>query len=172
VIHPHYTSRLRRAHSTRNVLTRYYLQCQKCKAPDTKVIDSRVTENGRVIRRRRECEKCGSRFTTFERIAMGNLMVKKKDGTFEIYNRIKLEQGIWIACGKRPVTKDQVDEMINDLEEKWGTNKKTVTSQTIGNDIANGLKKLDHIAYIRFASVYRSFKDVDEFKEELNKLLQ
>jgi len=99
-------------------------------------------------------------------------MVKKKDGTYEIYSRDKLERGIWVACGKRPVTKDQIDEMVNELEDKWSSNKKTVASQTIGNDLAEALKKLDHIAYIRFASVYRSFKDVDEFKEELNKLLK
>jgi len=103
---------------------------------------------------------------------MGNLMVKKKDGTYEICSRNKLEQGIWIACGKRPVTKEQIDKMVNDLEDKWAANKKTVASQTIGNDVIEALKKLDHIAYIRFASVYRSFKDVDEFKEELNKLLK
>ena len=148
------------------------MHCPKCKATDTKVIESRVTESGRVIRRRRECEKCESRFTTFERPAMGNLMVKKKDGTYEIYSREKLEQGIWIACGKRPVTKEQIDDVVNDLEEKWGSNKKEVASKTIGNDVTEALKKLDHIAYIRFASVYRSFKDVDEFKEELNKLLK
>ena len=146
--------------------------CTKCKAEDTKVIDSRDTEQGKVIRRRRECEKCGWRFTTFERGEMSSLMVKKKDGTFEPYNRTKLEQGVWIACGKRPVTQIQIDEMITSLEEKWGTNKKTVSSQTIGNDLSDALKKLDHIAYIRFSSVYKSFKDVDEFKEELNKLLK
>jgi len=146
--------------------------CSKCKAPDTKVIDSRDSEQGKVIRRRRECEKCGWRFTTFERAEVGSLMVKKKDGTFEPYNRTKLEQGIWIACGKRPVTQVQIDEMISSLEEKWSTNKKMVSSQTIGNDLMDALKKLDHIAYIRFASVYRSFKDVDEFKKELNKLLK
>ena len=148
------------------------MQCPKCKAEDTKVIDSRVTEQGRVIRRRRECEKCGRRFTTFERAEMSGLTVKKKDGTFEPYNRTKLENGIFIACGKRPVTKTQIDDMINELEEKWAANKKMVASQTIGNDVTDALKKLDHIAYIRFASVYKSFKDVDEFKEELNKLLK
>ena len=146
--------------------------CTKCKTEDTKVIDSRDTEQGKVIRRRRECEKCGWRFTTFERGEMSSLMVKKKDGTFEPYNRTKLEQGLWVACGKRPVTQIQIDELITSLEEKWGTNKKTVSSQTIGDDVTNALKKLDHIAYIRFASVYKSFKDVDEFKEELNKLLK
>jgi transcriptional repressor NrdR len=146
--------------------------CPKCKAPDTKVLDSRDSEQGKAIRRRRECEKCNWRFTTFERAEVGSLMVKKKDGTFEPYNRTKLEQGIWIACGKRPVTQVQIDEMISSLEEKWSTNKKMVSSQTIGNDVMDALKKLDHIAYIRFASVYRSFKDVDEFKKELNKLLK
>lgn len=134
--------------------------------------DSRLTEQGKVIRRRRECEKCGRRFTTFERTEMSSLMVKKKDGTFEPYSRTKLENGVWIACGKRPVTKIQIDKMINKLEEKWGANKKEVSSTTIGNDLMDALKKLDHIAYIRFASVYRSFKDVDEFKEELGKLLK
>lgn len=148
------------------------MRCLKCKDTETKVVDSRVSENGRAIRRRRECEKCNQRFTTFERVAMGNLMVKKKDGTFEIYSREKLEQGIWVACGKRPVTKDQIDEMINELEEKWSTNKKQVSSQTIGNDVSNALKKLDDIAYIRFSSVYRNFKDVEEFKKELGKLLK
>lgn len=146
--------------------------CTKCKTEDTKVIDSRDTEQGKVIRRRRECEKCGWRFTTFERGEMSSLMVKKKDGTYEPYNRTKLEQGLWVACGKRPVTQIQIDELITSLEEKWGTNKKTVSSQTIGDDVTNALRKLDHIAYIRFASVYKSFKDVDEFKEELNKLLK
>jgi len=122
--------------------------------------------------RRRECEKCGRRFTTFERSEMSNLMVKKKDGSFEPYTRAKLENGIWIACGKRPVTKIQIDNLITRLEEKWGANKKEIASQTIGNDIMTSLKELDDIAYIRFASVYRSFKDVDEFKEELGKLLK
>ena len=148
------------------------MQCPKCKNQETKVTDSRIAEQGKVIRRRRECEKCGRRFTTFERQEIGNLMVTKKDGTFEPYSRTKLENGIWIACGKRPVTQLQIDKMINKLEEKWSANKKGISSQTIGNDVMDALKKLDRIAYIRFASVYRSFKDVDEFKKELNKLLK
>lgn len=146
--------------------------CPKCKNLESKVIDSRLAEQGKVIRRRRECTKCERRFTTFERTEMSNLLVKKKDGTFEPYNREKLENGIWAACGKRPVTKIQIDEMINHLEEKWGSNKKGVASQTIGKDVMTAMKKIDDIAYIRFASVYRSFKDVDEFKEELAKLLK
>lgn len=148
------------------------MNCPKCKNQETKVIDSRLAEQGKVIRRRRECEKCERRFTTFERIEMSNLMVKKKDGTFEPYSRTKLENGIWNACGKLPVTQIQIDKMINKLEEKWGANKKEISSQKIGNDVMDGLRKIDHIAYIRFASVYRSFKDVDEFKEELAKLLK
>lgn len=148
------------------------MQCPKCKNIETKVLDSRLTEQGKVIRRRRECEKCGRRFTTFERSEIGNLMVKKKDETTEPYSRAKLENGVMIACGKRPVTQVQIDKMINKLEEKWGANKKGISSTTIGNDVMDALKKLDHIAYIRFASVYRSFKDVDEFKEELGKLLK
>ncbi len=148
------------------------MKCPKCKNLETKVVDSRLADNGKAIRRRRECEKCSRRFTTFERLEMSNLMVKKKDGTFEPYSRTKLENGIWIACGKRPVTKEQIDKMVNKLESKWSANKKEVSSVTIGNDLIDALKKLDHIAYIRFASVYRSFKDVDEFKEELTKLLK
>lgn len=148
------------------------MQCPKCKNAETKVIDSRISEQGKVIRRRRECEKCGRRFTTFERQEMANLIVMKKDGTYEPYSRSKLENGIWTACGKRPVTQIDIDKMINSLEEKWTVNKKWVSSQKIGKDVMDKLKKLDHIAYIRFASVYRSFKDVDEFKEELVKLLK
>jgi len=148
------------------------MQCPKCKNSDSKVIDSRISEQGKAIRRRRECEKCGRRFTTFERAEMASLMVKKKDGGFEPYNRNKLESGIWNACGKRPVSQVDIDDMVSELEEKWSINKKTISSQTIGEDVMTALKKLDHIAYIRFASVYRSFKDVEEFKEELGKLLK
>ncbi len=148
------------------------MKCTKCKKSDTNVIDSRLAEQGKAIRRRRECPRCESRFTTFERMEMGNLLVQKKDGSFEPYSHEKLERGIWIACGKRPVSQEQVDKSISQLEEKWRTNKKAISSQTIGEDVMKTLKKLDHIAYIRFASVYRSFKDVDEFKEELGKLLK
>jgi len=148
------------------------MNCPKCKTQDTRVIDSRLAEQGKIIRRRRECEKCKNRFTTFERYEISTLIVKKKDGSHEPYNRSKLESGVWNACGKRPVTQMDIDDLINNLEEKWRMNKKTITSQKIGNDLMESLKKLDHVAYIRFASVYRSFKDVDEFKDELNKLLK
>ncbi len=146
--------------------------CPRCKKPDTAVIDSRLTEEGRAIRRRRECEKCSHRFTTFERQEMSNLIVQKRDGTSEPYSRSKIERGVWLACTKRPITQDQIDKLLSKLEEKWAANKKEVSTTTIGNDVMKELRKLDHVAYIRFASVHREFKDVEEFKDELGKLFK
>jgi transcriptional repressor NrdR len=146
------------------------MHCPHCKHEDTSVIDSRLTEEGRSVRRRRECPKCTHRFTTFERQELSSLIVVKRDGTREPYSRSKLERGIWLACTKRPVTEDQINDLLNKLEEKWGTNKKEVGSGTIGMDLMKELKKLDQVAYIRFASVHREFKDVEEFKEEVGKL--
>lgn len=136
------------------------------------MIDSRLTEEGRAIRRRRECEKCSHRFTTFERQEMSNLIVVKRDGTSEPYSRTKIERGVWLACTKRPITQDQIDKLLSTLEEKWAANKKEVSSTTIGTDVMKELKKIDHVAYIRFASVHREFKDVEEFKDELGKLFK
>jgi transcriptional repressor NrdR len=146
------------------------MHCPHCKHEDTSVIDSRLTEEGRSVRRRRECPKCTHRFTTFERQELSSLIVVKRDGTREPYSRSKLERGIWLACTKRPVTEEQINDLLNKLEEKWGTNKKEVGSGTIGMDLMKELKKLDQVAYIRFASVHREFKDVEEFKEEVGKL--
>ncbi len=145
------------------------MHCLRCKHEDTAVIDSRLTEDGRAIRRRRECGKCEHRFTTFERQELASLIVIKRDGTREPYSRTKLERGIWIACTKRPVTQKSIDKMLSDLEEKWGKNKEEVESATIGKDVMLALSKLDKVAYIRFASVHREFKDVEEFKKELGK---
>ena len=103
---------------------------------------------------------------------MSNLMVKKKDGTFEPYSRTKLENGIWIACGKRPVTKEQIDKVVNKLEAKWSANKKEVSSITIGNDLIDALKKLDHIAYIRYAIVYLQLDDLVSVRAEIDRLLE
>lgn len=147
------------------------MHCPRCKSADTSVIDSRIAEDGRAVRRRRECTKCSHRFTSFERQELSSLIVIKRDGTREPYSRTKLERGIWLSCTKRPVTQDQVDQMLNKLEEKWGANKKEVASSTVGQDVMNALKKIDQVAYIRFASVHREFKDVEEFKEAMNKLL-
>ena len=122
------------------------------------------------MRRRRECTKCSHRFTTYERQELSSLIVVKRDGTREPYSRSKLERGIWVACTKRPISKEKIDNLLSKLEEKWGANKKEVASSTIGMDVMRSLKKIDKVAYIRFASVHREFKDVEEFKEELGKL--
>jgi transcriptional repressor NrdR len=146
--------------------------CPKCKSEDTAVIDSRLSDEGRSVRRRRECPKCHYRFTTFERQEMTSLIVVKRDGTREPYARQKLERGIWIACAKRPVTQEQVDKLLTSLEEEWAAQGGEVKSSQIGDDVMRALKKLDQVAYIRFASVHREFQDVEEFKEELGKLFE
>jgi transcriptional repressor NrdR len=148
------------------------MHCPHCKSEDTSVIDSRLAEEGRTVRRRRECPKCAHRFTTFERQELTSLIVMKRDGTREPYSRAKIERGIWIACTKRPITQEQIDALLSKLEEKWSSNKKEVESGTIGTDVMKELKKMDQVAYIRFASVHREFKDVEEFKEELGRLFK
>jgi len=100
------------------------------------------------------------------------LIVVKRDGTREPYSRSKLERGVWLACTKRPISQDKINRTLNQLEEKWAANKKEVTSATIGQDVMKALKRLDQVAYIRFASIHREFKDVDEFKQELGKLFK
>lgn len=147
------------------------MKCPSCGFESTKVVDSRVSDGGISIRRRRECEKCEFRFTTFERLQTMHLMVKKKDGTTEAYDREKLEKGILIACGKRPISIDQLREKLTTLEEQWGK-EKVVASSQLGADVVETLKSIDEIAYIRFASVYKPFKDVETFKKELVKILE
>ncbi len=145
--------------------------CPKCHHSDTKVIDSRPEREGRAIRRRRECDKCGFRFSTTERISTGNLLVKKSSGITEKYSSEKLAQSISVACGKRPISKDQIKEVVRELSEDWA-GQPEITSKEIGLRVMEALKKLDQIAYIRFASVYRKFKDVDEFKQEISGLFE
>lgn len=145
------------------------MQCPVCKSPDTAVIDSRVSEEGKAVRRRRECPKCEYRFTTFERQET-SLIVIKRDGTREPYDRTKIERGVWLACTKRPVTQDQVEKMLSKLEEKWVSTGPEVPSSQLGEDLMKELKKLDQVAYIRYASIHREFTDVEEFKEEITKL--
>ena len=144
--------------------------CSKCSDNNTKVLDSRETDGHKAVRRRRECEKCGFRFTTFERIESTSFLVVKKDGTRESYDREKVEKGMWKACEKRKVTQDQVKKAINQLEERWAKMGKEVPSKAIGEGIMDVLRDIDDVAYIRFASVYRQFKDIDSFKKELQKL--
>lgn len=147
------------------------MKCPKCQHSDTKVVDSRDTNDNKETRRRRECEKCGHRFTTFERVETANFVVIKKEGVREGYDREKAVRGIWKACEKRPVTQDQISEMVSKLEEKWSAMGKEVPVKQLGEDIMDALRELDEVSYIRFASVYRQFKDVESFKKELTKLL-
>ena len=141
--------------------------CPRCKSQNIKVLESRDTDWGLSIRRRRECDACKNRFTTFEKIETSNFVVIKKDNTREPYDRSKLEKGVWISCWKRPVTEEVISNMINELERGWSNEGKEIKSSQLGKDIVEKLKNIDEIAYIRFASVYRNFKDVEDFKEEL-----
>jgi len=144
--------------------------CPKCKSNGTRVLDSRETDGNRAVRRRRECEDCKHRFTTFERTDVSKFLIVKKDGSRENYDREKLEKGIWIACEKRKITEEQISKILNELEEKWANSGKEVSSKVVGEDLMEALKGLDEVAYIRFASVYRQFKDIDSFKKELQNL--
>jgi len=146
--------------------------CPKCRNKSTRVVDSRDAHEGRSIRRRRECEACSQRFTTFERIETANFIVVKRDGARESYDRSKVERGIWRACEKRPVTEEQIRSILNKLEEVWSTSGKEVKANIIGRDVMHSLKAIDDVAYIRFASVYRQFKDVESFVDELQKMLK
>lgn len=150
-------------HTSLSVITKH-MRCPKCKNAESKVLDSRMTEDGNSIRRRRECEKCNYRFTTFERLENTDLIVMKRDGTREPYSRQKLENGVWRACTKRPVAQSDIDKMIQDLESKWVQDKE-ISSDTIGTDVMNSLREIDEIAYIRFASVYEDFEDINQFKK-------
>ena len=149
-----------------------FVICPQCKNTNIKVLESRDTEDGLVIRRRRECDSCKYRFTTFERIESMNFLVIKKNKTREPYNRNKLIQGIWIACSKRPVKQNQIDTLISQLEQKWMGMGQEIATSIIGQDVMKALKKLDEIAYIRFSSVYKNFKDIETFREELVEFLK
>ena len=145
------------------------MECPYCNSPDLKVTDKRASPEG--IRRRRECMKCGKRFTTYEKIERKNLYVIKKDGRRERFDREKMSNGIYRAFEKRPVSKEEIDKMINEIEEQLGRRgKKEVKSSAIGELVMKKIKKLDNVAYIRFASVYRDFQDIKDFKRELRGL--
>ena len=149
------------------------MKCPFCGCIDTKVIDSRPSEDYQEIRRRRQCTECGKRFTTFEKAESFPLIVVKKDNTREPYDRAKLEAGILRACHKRPVSIQQISELIDQVEnELYGEGEREVSSTLIGEHVMDKLKDLEEVAYIRFASVYREFTDVKAFTEELKKLLK
>ncbi|MBR3302059.1 MAG: transcriptional repressor NrdR [Firmicutes bacterium] len=148
------------------------MRCPYCSAADSKVIDSRPTEDGRAIRRRRECIQCGKRFTTYEKVEEMLFMVVKRDGSRESFDRNKILNGIIRACQKRPVSMEQMEAIVDDIERSLNNNmEKEVSSSVIGEEVMNHLKDLDEVAYVRFASVYRQFKDVSTFIAEIEKLL-
>ncbi|MCQ2544866.1 MAG: transcriptional regulator NrdR [Clostridia bacterium] len=148
------------------------MRCPYCENEDSKVIDSRHTEDGKAIRRRRECEQCGRRFTTYEKVEEMILMVIKKDGSRQAFDRNKLLNGIIRACEKRPVSIADMEKIVDDIER--GLNnmmEKEIDSNFIGELVMERLKDLDEVAYVRFASVYRQFTDVNTFVQEVERLL-
>ena len=148
------------------------MKCPYCGCEDSKVIDSRPTDEGERIRRRRECTKCGKRFTTYEIIETVPLIVVKKDGTRESFDRVKLFNGLLRACEKRPVPVEVIEKAVTDIESSLQNSlEKEVTSGKIGELAMEKLKDIDEVAYVRFASVYRQFKDVSTFVDEVTKLL-
>ena len=146
------------------------MKCPFCGNSDGRVIDSRPVEGSSVVRRRRECLACKKRFTTFERIESMPLMVIKKDKRLEVFDRDKLQEGILRACQKRPISLDIVEKIVSEIEEELQDYIMEVPSKVIGEVVLKKLRKLDEVAYVRFASVYRQFSDIDTFLKELKKL--
>ena len=148
------------------------MKCPYCEYFESKVVDSRPTDEGQAIRRRRECIKCNKRFTTYEKIEEIPIIVVKKDGNRQAFDRNKVLNGIIKSCEKRPVTMNEIETIVVDIEKILSNSlEKEVTSVEIGEHIMNKLKDVDEVSYVRFASVYRQFKDVNSFMEELKKIL-
>lgn len=149
------------------------MKCPYCNAVDTKVIDSRPADDNSSIRRRRQCETCGKRFTTYEKLETMPLMVIKKDRSREAYDRSKIESGIVHSCHKRPVSSQQISAVVDEIENQiFNMEEREIETATIGELVMQKLEQLDGVAYVRFASVYREFKDVNTFIEEIGKLLR
>ncbi len=148
------------------------MRCPFCNHTEAKVVDSRASKDGDAIRRRRECLQCGRRYTTYERIEEVAQMVVKKDGSREIFDRWKLKAGILKSVEKRPVSLDQIEALIDEVERKlFGSTEHEVSTGAIGQAVMDKLRSLDEVAYVRFASVYRQFKDLNEFMNELKGML-
>ena len=141
------------------------MRCPFCSHEDSQVKDSRPSEDGAAIRRRRQCEGCGARFTTFERVQLRDLIVVKKEGKREPFERSKLERSIAIACRKRDIEPARIDQLISGIQRQLETTGDEVTAAQIGEAVMHGLKALDHVAYIRFASVYKDFTEPGDFAE-------
>lgn len=149
------------------------MRCPSCQHNSSRVVDSRPSDEGRVIRRRRECEKCGYRFTTFEKIEQRPLIVVKKEGTREEFSSEKILRGMIKACEKRPVSLKQLEEITADIEKELRSQGVSeVSSSVIGEMVMERLSKIDEVSYVRFASVYRQFKDINVFLEELKELIK
>lgn len=149
------------------------MKCPYCGNSNSRVIDSRPADDGGSIRRRRECDVCGRRFTTYEKVETLPVIVIKKDQNRETYDRSKIEGGVLRACHKRPISADQVGELVDEIEAViFNKEIREISSQEIGELVMEKLKKLDSVAYVRFASVYREFKDANTFMDELKKIVE
>ncbi|MGI6175576.1 MAG: transcriptional regulator NrdR [Christensenellales bacterium] len=149
------------------------MKCKYCGHPESKVVDSRPTDDATAIRRRRECMNCQKRFTTYETIEQMPIMVIKKDGRRQLFDREKMMTGLQRACEKRPVPVKELDRLIKEIEmEIYNSLEQEVESEVIGELVMQKLKAIDEVAYVRFASVYRQFKDINTFRNELNRLLE
>ncbi len=148
------------------------MKCPFCSCLDSKVIDSRLSEDGTSIRRRRECTSCGKRYTTYEKIESTPILVIKNNGTRQSFDLAKIKKGVIKACEKRPVSMAKIDKLVSDVEKQINnTLAQEITSRKIGELVMQGLKELDDVAYVRFASVHRQFKDINTLLEEIEKLV-
>ena len=149
------------------------MKCMFCGCEDSKVIDSRSAEEGRTIRRRRECVQCGKRFTTYETIEDTPVLVVKSGGTRQSFDSQKIKSGIIKACEKRPVSVEKIDELVSEITKSvYNSMEQEISSKQIGEMVMDGLKNLDEVAYVRYASVYRSFTDIDSFMRELQDMMK
>ena len=149
------------------------MKCPFCGASDTKVVDTRTMEDNSVIRRRRFCPECSERFTTYERVDTIPLTVVKSDETRESFDRGKILKGMLMSCNKRPVSVEELEKVVTSIENSFiNSTRKEISSKEIGEMVMDKLKDIDQVAYLRFASVYRQFKDIDSFSEELKKLVK
>ena len=149
------------------------MKCIYCGCMDSKVIDSRVNEDGTSIRRRRECTACGKRFTTYETVEFAPVMVVKKNGCRQAFSAQKVKQGILKACEKRPVAMQRIDNLVSDIETRVANHlDQEITSDEIGNMVMDGLKEIDDVAYVRFAAVHRQFKDINSWLDEINEIVK
>ncbi len=149
------------------------MRCMFCNCTESKVIDSRSADDDKTIRRRRECMGCGRRFTTYETIEIAPVLVVKSDGNRQAFDVGKIKRGIIKSCEKRPVPIEKIDELVDDIAKRvYNSMEQEVSSKEIGEMVMEGLKSLDEVAYVRYASVYRSFKDISSFMAELQKMME